>query len=319
MDPNTSSIKVLFVGTGALGSIYAWRLQTSGQVEITAVCRSNYQAVSNNGFQIKSELYGTHTYRPTKVIQSVDEATDNYDFVVVCTKALPNRGDNSDIIAKAVGKDTAIVVIQNGIGIEDPFVARYPNNPVISVVAYIDASQPSIGVIEHGSSSGLVLGSHPQANIGKLAQIWNQNGVKCLVTDNIQAFRWLKLVWNASFNPISVVSGGNDTQKMLADPACRKLIRDVMVEVYQLGEKVVGMPLPVFMNVDGPDAYIKYTDRPGTTVYPSMLMDYQAGRPMEHAVILGRPIELANELGVPVPRLEAIHALLLMIEKKYLK
>ncbi|KAJ1823443.1 hypothetical protein LPJ56_002981 [Coemansia sp. RSA 2599] len=275
--------------------------------------------VVENGFQIKSELYGTHTYRPSKVVRSVDEAADAYDYVVVCTKALPNQGDNSGIIANAVRKHTAIVLIQNGIGIEDPFVARYPDNPVVSVVAYIDASQPANGVIEHGSSSGLVVGAHPQANMVRLAQLWNQNGVKCLVTEKIQAFRWLKLAWNASFNPISVVSGGNDTQKMLEDEECRKLIRDVMVEVYRLGEAAVGEPLPVFMGVDGPDAYIGYTDRPGTTVYPSMLMDYRAKRPMEHAVILGRPIEIARSLGVPVPHMETIYALLLMVEKQNLK
>ncbi|KAJ2856220.1 hypothetical protein J3B02_001734 [Coemansia erecta] len=314
---DTSSINALFVGVGALGSVYAWRLQNSGKVDVTAVCRSNYQAVVDNGFQIKSTLYGTHTYRPSKVVRSVAEATDSYDYIVVCTKALPNLGDNSDMIASAVGKDTAIIVIQNGIGIEDPFAKRYPDNPVISVVAYIDASQPTSGVIEHGSSSGLVMTAHP--GVEQLVQLWNENGVRCMATEQIQAFRWLKLAWNASFNPISVVSGDVDTQKMLEDAGCRKLIRDVMVEVYRLGEAVVGNKLPAFMGIDGPDAYIGYTDRPGTTVYPSMLMDFRAKRPMEHAVILGRPIEMARELGVPVPHMETVYALLLMVEKQNTK
>ncbi|KAJ1722133.1 hypothetical protein LPJ53_003430 [Coemansia erecta] len=312
---SSSPIKVLVVGTGALGSVYAWRLQTSGQTEITAVCRSNYDVVSTKGFEIQSKLFGTHTFKPSKVVRTVDEATETYDYILICTKALPNLSDNSSIITSAVrSPTTAIVLIQNGIGIEDPFVARFPDNPVISVVAYIDASQPANGLIEHGTNVGLVMGAHPLS--ARLAQIWNATGVKCLVSDKIQAFRWLKLVWNASFNTISVVSGGNDTRKMLEDPGCRKLIRDTMGEVYRLGEAAVGEKLPAFMGIEGPDMYLAYTEREDSTVWPSMLMDFKAGRPMEHAVILGRPLEIARELGVDVPRLEAIHALLVMVEKQ---
>ncbi|KAJ1837944.1 hypothetical protein LPJ73_007233, partial [Coemansia sp. RSA 2703] len=252
---SSSPIKVLVVGTGALGSVYAWRLQASEQVEITAVCRSNYDIVSTKGFEIQSKLFGTHTFKPTKVVRTVDEATETYDYILICTKALPNLSDNSSLITSAVrSPDTAIVLIQNGIGIEDPFVARFPSNPVISVVAYIDASQPENGLIEHGTNIKLIMGAHPASD--RLAQIWNTMGVQCIVTDKIQAFRWLKLVWNASFNTISVVSGGNDTRKMLEDAACRKLIRDVMGEVYRLGEAAVGEKLPVLMGIEGPDMYL---------------------------------------------------------------
>ncbi|KAJ2828644.1 hypothetical protein FBU31_002872 [Coemansia sp. 'formosensis'] len=312
--------KVLLFGSGALGSVFAWRLQESGKAEVTAVCRSNYEAVTKHGFRITSQAFGDHVYRPSLVVRSVKEAVDDdthYDFVVVCTKALPNLSDNSGLISAAVSQGTVILLIQNGIGIEAPFVARYPDNAVVSVVAYIDVAQPEDGVIEHGDNAVLVMGP-PSPRLEELAQAWRDGGVDCSVVENIQTRRWLKLAWNASFNTVSVASGGNDSRKMLDDPECRKLIRRLMDEVYCLGEAATGAPLPPIMGIDGPEALIAYTDSPGRIVIPSMLMDFWAKRPLEHAVILGNPIAIARDLGVDVPCMQAVYAILRMVEKGYL-
>ncbi|KAJ1874426.1 hypothetical protein LPJ71_011681, partial [Coemansia sp. S17] len=109
------------------------------------------------------------------------------------------------------------------------------------------------------------------------------------------------LAWNASFNTVAVASGGNDSRRMLDDPECRQLVQRLMSEVYRLGEAVTGATLPVIRGIDGPEALIADTDRPGVVVVPSMLMDFLAKRPLEHAVILGNPIAIARELGVDVP------------------
>ncbi|KAJ1933683.1 hypothetical protein FBU59_005950, partial [Linderina macrospora] len=154
MTASNPPIKVLLVGAGALGSVYAWRLDVSNKAQVTLVCRSNYEAVKSNGFSINSQIFGYEVYRPHKVVRTVDEAVaggEVYDFVIVCIKALPNRGDTSSIIAPAVqSPHTIVMLIQNGIGIEDPYAARYPNNPIVSTISYIDASQPTNGTIRHG-------------------------------------------------------------------------------------------------------------------------------------------------------------------------
>ncbi|KAJ2449456.1 hypothetical protein EV183_004881 [Coemansia sp. RSA 2336] len=320
---------VLLVGAGALGSIYAWRLQEGG-VHVTCVCRSNYSTVQSQGFSIGSEAYGQHTYRPSRVVSSVDEAVANgevYDFIIFCTKALPNLSDNSHIIAPAVSQSTIVMLIQNGIGIEEPFVERYPETPLVSVIAYIDVSQPQSGTIEHGNFSILVMGLHNPAKatpdvqdrVEKLNSVWNQNGVMCMMVEHIQAFRWLKLVWNASFNTVSVVSGGNNTREMLADPHCKQLIRNIMEEVYAIGEAATGAPLPVLQGKDSPDAFIEDTENRQVPVEPSMLMDFRAKRPMEHDVILRRPLEVARKLGISAPYMEAVYAMLVMVEKSLAK
>ena len=42
----------------------------------------------------------------------------------------------------------------------------------------------------------------------------------------------------------------------------------------------------------------------------SMLMDFEASKPLETDVLLAAPVELARLVGVPVPALEMVHALI---------
>jgi 2-dehydropantoate 2-reductase len=48
----------------------------------------------------------------------------------------------------------------------------------------------------------------------------------------------------------------------------------------------------------------------------SMLLDYEAGRPMEVEAILGNAVRIARNLGVSVPRMETLYALLSALEQR---
>lgn len=59
--------RVLVVGTGGIGTMSAYALESGGLAEVTAVLRSNYDAVTKNGFDIDSVLYGQISgWRPTQ-------------------------------------------------------------------------------------------------------------------------------------------------------------------------------------------------------------------------------------------------------------
>lgn len=59
--------KVLLFGTGGVGTIAAVNLEVGGQAEVTAVLRSNYTAVKENGFDIASCDHGKlKGWRPTE-------------------------------------------------------------------------------------------------------------------------------------------------------------------------------------------------------------------------------------------------------------
>ncbi|QRW01916.1 ApbA domain-containing protein [Ceratobasidium sp. AG-Ba] len=159
MTSTAQTIRVLVVGAGAVGCFYASRLQTdrtsNPSAEVSLVCRSNYKPIAERGVILKTRSFGDYTFAPKHVFSSVAEAAkvkDVWDYVVVTTKALPDVSDDSAVIEPVVtsGK-SAIVLIQNGVGVEEPYRKRFSHNPILSAVTVISAEQVEPGVIINAS------------------------------------------------------------------------------------------------------------------------------------------------------------------------
>lgn len=109
---------VLIVGAGAIGAFYGSRLGQASDVEVSVVCRSNYNAVRDKGFTVDSPYYGKYSWQPTNVYKSPGKEAQGkkWDYLIVTTKSLPDVSDDSEMLEGLVGEGTAIVLIQNGIG-----------------------------------------------------------------------------------------------------------------------------------------------------------------------------------------------------------
>jgi 2-dehydropantoate 2-reductase len=132
--------KVLIFGTGGVGVVYGYLLHKGG-AEVTAVCRTNYEAAKAHGLHIRSKIFGNVHFGP-KVVDKVSDANEQYDYIVVCSKAFPGT---CKMIAAAVSPQTAIVLGQNGIGIEDEYREMYPGNTIISGVVWLPVTQVEPG------------------------------------------------------------------------------------------------------------------------------------------------------------------------------
>lgn len=101
---NSMGPKILLHGSGAIGTIYVYLLLKAGY-DITAVCRSNYEAAKRDGFLIDSERYGKGIRIHPKVVRTPAEAASDgpFDYLLVTTKAIPDT-ETSKVIAPAVSK-----------------------------------------------------------------------------------------------------------------------------------------------------------------------------------------------------------------------
>ncbi len=134
-----SKSNILLVGCGGVGSIAALNLEIGGLAAVTAVLRSNFDAVKHGGFNIKSCDHGIiNGWRPTKIVNNVPnvskEALQPHDYIVCTTKNVADVPPFLyDLIAPAVTPGhTVIVLIQNGLNIEKPIFAGFPQNIVLS-------------------------------------------------------------------------------------------------------------------------------------------------------------------------------------------
>ncbi|MDT4330439.1 ketopantoate reductase family protein [Methylomonas sp. MS20] len=303
------SNKVLVVGSGAIGGFYGALLAKAG-ADVTMTCRSDFETVKRRGFRIDSRELGSWRFFPRRLVQRAGEYGGEPDFLLLCTKVKPDL-DRAELIRDAVGPNTAIVFIQNGIDIEAELQAAFPDNELISGLAFVCCNRIAPGEIQHLAYGRLLLGNMPSGVSDKtrrLADLYRTSGIEAETCEDIVGGRWQKCVWNAPFNPLSVLSGGLATQTILQSQ--ESLIRRIMTEVQAIAE-AAGHPLPA----DIIERNIAMT-RSMPPYKTSMLLDFETGQGMETEAILGNTVRAAERLGLDVPCLQSLYALMRLREQQ---
>ncbi|PYI17525.1 putative ketopantoate reductase [Aspergillus violaceofuscus CBS 115571] len=312
--------RVLLLGSGGIGTIAALNLECGGQAEVTAILRSNFQTVTDRGFEILSCDHGhIRNWRPTSVINAVPVIGSGdvapYDYIVCTTKNIPDIGPSiCDIIAPAVRPAQAVIVlIQNGLNIEKPFAERFPANIVLSGISRNDAHEIAPGLIEQIDHDNLQIGAFwgPPDRIGAqtnaavhFVEIYSAGGkTNCYHEPNVQRERWRKLVYNAAFNPISALTGLSTGDLQIAGNALDTLLIPAMTEVLTVAHAA---------GIDLPEETIATTlakNPPERKIFPSMQKDITKGNFLEHEVIMGEVIREAQSRGIATPILSTLYQL----------
>ena len=303
-------MNVLVIGTGAVGSFYGAQLAKSG-ARVSVVARSDYEQVRSSGIAIVSDAaLGGYHFQPAAVVRDAAELSEPPDYVLLCVKVVEGV-DRPALLKGALGPNTAIVLISNGVEIEDEIKIAFPEHELISGLAFICVTRTAPGTIWHQAYGRLVLGNYPTGlseTTQTLVAAFERSGIHCLASETIVTARWQKCVWNAAFNPLSVLSGGLGTDAILSTQ--ETLVRAIMREICLIAE-ALGHPLP-------PDTVDRQVD--GTRAMPpyktSMLLDFEAGRPMETEAILGNAVRAGRRAGVSIPHLESLYALMALRELK---
>ena len=305
--------RVLVLGAGALGAFYGAVLARAG-CSIAVVARSGIDEIRRDGYRVDSPL-GDLSFRPQQVLAAGEALDAPLDFVLVALKLVPGT-DRMALLAPYRKQKPAIVLIQNGIAIEDEVATAYPNQALLSCVAYAAASRESPTHIVHKSKfTRLVLGPWPRGasrvSADRLSELVKAGGASAVVVEDIVGERWKKCAWNTVYNPISAL-GGLGTRAILSGEEQTAFVRGAIGEVCAVAA-ADGYPL-------APDTVEKQLA--GTRSLPdivsSMGQDWRAGRPLEIEPILGNVVRIARRLRVPVPRLEALYALALMAQAQSL-
>ena len=202
-----------------------------------------------------------------------------YKYIICTTKNIPDVPPALvDLIRPAVTPWHSIVIlIQNGLNIERPFLEAFPDNIVLSGVSVIGSHQMSPGEIVQDDHDKVSIGAfrNPRMDPGledKAAQdfcgIYAAGG-KCVAeyTPDVPFSRWRKLIYNACLNPICAVTDLDTGRVRLADGAINGMVRPAMEEI-RAAAKACGVELPAdlvdfMINMDPLTYY----------VLPSMQMD----------------------------------------------
>ena len=229
------------------------------------------------------------------MVQTVEKApsSEPWDFLVICNKSFPGSAPSlSEMIKPAVAPSTAIVLLQNGIAIEEEVSAAFPDNPILSGVVYVPATQIRTGVIDCGARSNnlLEIGTYPASaaqshknDAEEIALLVRKGGLDAVVYDDIQPRRWSKLIVNASWNPITAISQCNIPDFRHSSPGAREFVRNVIFEVVKVAQ-AIGIE---GIDEDSADTHLRpYLTRVDPKE-PSMLQDVRNNRPFKIEAICG--------------------------------
>jgi 2-dehydropantoate 2-reductase len=267
--------------------------------------------MQENGVQVKSSE-GDFVARPT-IAGSLEEVGP-VDVVFLGVKAhgLPQLAPQ---LRPVLGPDTTLVSTQNGIpwwyfqgfggdweGLRlervDPggvISAAIEARRVVGAIVYFSTEIPAPGVIQHIEGNRISLGEPDGSRSDRcrrIAEALIASGLRCPVTTRIRHEIWVKVLGNASFNPVSALTRATLVQ-MVRDPGVASVIRNIMQEVEAVSRKL-GMELPV--SIEQRMAGAEKVGEHKT----SMLQDLEAGRPMELEALVGAVVELGERVGLPM-------------------
>ena len=166
-----------------------------------------------------------------------------------------------------------------------------------------------IGLYPNGSADETIDKQH----LDEFSALLREGKTVFQVVPNIQVQRWEKVVWNAAWNSLTTLTLLDTHTWLESSEIAMPLTRHLMQEVINVARKC---------NVPLEDKLIDHLINKILAMPPigsSMQNDYKAGRPLEVDIILGTPFRKGKELGVPIPTLEVIYAILTGVNLRLLK
>lgn len=306
------SLKYGVIGSGAIGGYYGGKLAYSGQ-EVHFLFHSDYNYVKENGLRVDS-VKGDFHLNSVLAYNNTSEMP-KCDVVFVCLKSTNNKL-LKELLPPILHKDTLVVLIQNGLGLEADLQHDFPNLRIAGGLAFICSSKMGEGHIAHFDEGKLNLGSYScddEILLERVCSDFLQAGVETSILQ-LEMARWMKLVWNIPYNGMTVVLN-TTTDKLMSNLYTENLLRKIMLEVInganQVGKGRFAIPET---HADG----ILDMTRHMVPYSPSMKLDYDYHRPLEIDYIYSRPIIEAKKAGYDMVRVSMLEEQLRFIESQYL-
>ncbi len=322
-------MKFAVVGAGAIGA-YVGAALARGPSEVSLIARgAHLQALREHGVLVRSER-GDFTAHPAATDRIAEIGP--VDVVILALKA-HQIIDVLPELPALFHPRTMVVGMQNGLpwwyfqrhgGPHDGTVlhsvdpggrisAVIAPQRVIGCVVYAATEIESPGVIRHVEGTRFALGE-PDRSLSErsreLAAAFVAGGLKAPVEREIRAEIWLKLLGNASFNPISALTRATLVE-LADDPLVEPVIREMMEECAAVANAVgVKLDTTIDRRIDG-------ARRVGAHK-TSMLQDLEARKTLETEALVGSVVELGAKLGIETPATRHVYAFVKLLERSEL-
>ena len=298
-------MRILVLGAGGTGGYFGGRLAQAG-ADVTFLVRPARAALlAERGLRIRSPLGDADLDVATVTAQDLPAlaAARPFDLVLLACKAY-DLDSAIESVAPAVGANTAVLPILNGLLHYDALDARFGRERVPGGLCFIGATLGADGEVLHlgrpaSITFGLREGNADGGVLARLAAAYAQAGVDHLYAPDIAAAQWIK------YSFLAALAAGTCLMRtsvgtVVAAEGGEAFMAALHAECLAVAA-AEGHPVP------GDEARTARAGltRAGSPVTASMLRDLQAGMRVEALQIVGDMVHRAHRAGMQVPRLEA--------------
>jgi 2-dehydropantoate 2-reductase len=301
--------RIAIIGSGAVGGYYGGRLAEAGH-DVRFLVRRDYEDIRISGLSVTSvdgdfKLERPHVFRHSEEIGKVDW--------VICALKATSIDDARRLVEPCVGTDTRILVLMNGLGLEDDFAGWFGPLRIFGGLAFTCINRGKPGHINHYAYGQVTIGHYQdrQEELEKATRLWEGSKTDIVTSPCLLRARWEKLCWNIPFSGLCVAAGGITTDVILNNPGLSDAAKLLMREVISVGNADLEKHAEK-TRIDGPSMVDRMFQRTSTmgAYRPSTMIDYVENRAMEIEAIFGEPLRRAISLNIDVPSLTLLTALL---------
>jgi 2-dehydropantoate 2-reductase len=303
-------MRILVLGAGAVGGYFGGRLAEADR-DVTFLVRPARAALlAEHGLKVTSQL-GDFTIKPQLV--TADRLGGGYDLVILTAKHY-DLDQAIEAIRPAVGPQTAVLPLLNGLVHLDRLEAVFGAEAVLGGVAFVGATlRPDGSINHHNRLSGIAFGERKggvSERAKAIAAEFESTPVTAPASENVMLDMWEKFVMITTMAGINCLMRGN-IGEIAATEDGEMLVRQLLAENQAVAEAAGYSPRPAHREGVG-----KMLTEKGSINSASMRYDLDTGSRTEADWILGDMRRRAIALGVATPLLRAAYAHLQVYENR---
>ena len=295
--------KILVVGCGAIGGLFAAALSSVAKVTAFDANAEHVKAINAQGLRILGR--NPRTVRIDATADAVALKGASFDAVIFLIKS-KMTGTALAQLRQVLAGNPMLVTLQNGMGNAEALLSQ-PQAVVVRGVTMNAGRYVEPGCVESLIEGKTWLGPARGsiADIAPLADLLNKSGMETETTADPMGAVWSKFVFNCVMNPLGALMMGDNAARYDA-PEMRALIDDMAAEciavVSALGGTFAFPPMEFVEKVRAGE--IPLSQHAG-----SMALDIARGIPTEIDELTGFVVREGERLKVPVPNCKAVYRL----------
>jgi len=296
--------RILIVGAGAIGSLYAAHLARVAEVWVFVRRHEHAQVINQRGIRVT----GRNEFHANLKAATDPRDLPGFDFGIVATKASQTREAFAPVAH--LFPHGAVLSAQNGLGSEEVLAELMPAGFVIRGTTFMSGTRFADDHVHYELNTATWMGpfeptNTPFALVEELALLINASGLKAEALHDARPAQWSKLIFNASVNSVAALTELPHSPHFAAEANFSDL-GNLLHQLIEEGKTVaaaLGIALhedPWAMNCLGAQ-----TNHP-----PSMLYDVRHHLATEVDFLGGAIAREAQRAGVAAPLHTALYRLI---------